>query len=799
MIALIALLAVRDDAAVFEKEIRPLLAKYCLGCHEGTKAKAGVELASCRTEASVLQSRKIWQKAWRALHAREMPPEEKPQPGAAERDRLTDWIEAMLRRPDPDGRRDPGHVLLRRLTRAEYSNSVAELIPSVAPRGPRYFDPAKGFPEKGLHLLHYQDGPKPLVADLPPDEADHGFDNQGDVLTLPPLLMEKYFQAAVEVLDGAHKDGRVFVAKPGPGKPKREAAREIVGRFAGRAFRRPVADAEIDRLLKLFDLADRRGDSFEAAVKVPLQAVLVSPHFLLKVERGPLGPYELASRLSYFLWSSMPDDELLRVAAEGKLSDPAVWEQQTRRMLRSPKAKALSDNFAMQWLQLSAFETLMPDPALFPVYYGPGCQDLRKWMRIEAALYFETILMEDRPILEFVDSDWTIVNGNLAEFYGLNHFPGRTPLAGKETSGENHGWRRYTLPDGRRGGVLTMAAVLTATSLPTRTSPVKRGKWVLEAILGAPPPPPPPNAGTLKEDDGPAVRRGVRQRLEKHREDPSCANCHRRMDPLGLALESFDGIGRWRETESPEFARDGAQSWDFNVDGHFESWNFGHYGGALNVKGGLLNVPVTQGDIRIFGPPMAKTAAQTKVTVRLKNATPSKELRLHWLAPAEMKWDTFGVPQGWQGQKVATAAMLPDSDFQEITFDLSKNKDEIAGLMLSSSQGKGEMRIDWIRIGDGRPWTPPPAVDVSGGLPNGRKVQGPEELKRLLLKEHKDDFTRAFVSHLLTYALGRPLDYYDTPVVQDIARAVAVDGYKFSRVVVEVAKSYPFLNRRTHD
>src|SRR5687768_12493616 len=146
MIALIALLAVPDD--LFEKEVRPLLAKYCLGCHEGAKAKAGVELASFRTEASVLKSRKVWQQAWRALHAREMPPEEKPQPSAAERDRLTDWIEAMLRRPDPDGRRDPGRVLLRRLTRAEYSNSVADLIPSVAPRAPRYFDPAKGFPEK---------------------------------------------------------------------------------------------------------------------------------------------------------------------------------------------------------------------------------------------------------------------------------------------------------------------------------------------------------------------------------------------------------------------------------------------------------------------------------------------------------------------------------------------------------------------------------------------------------------------------------------------------------------------------
>jgi hypothetical protein len=792
--AFVLMLALQD----YEKDIRPLVTTYCAKCHSGPKAKVGIDFDAFRDETSVLRSRKTWDKIWRALHAREMPPEDKPQPTAAERDRITDWIEAMLRRPDPDGRRDPGRVLLRRLTRAEYSNSVAELIPSVAPRGPRYFDPAKGFPEKGLHLLHYQDGPKPVVADLPPDEADHGFDNQGDVLTLPPLLMEKYFQAAVQVLDHAHKDGRVFVARPGNGKPPRDAAREIVARFAGRAFRRPVADVEVERLMTLYDLAEKRGDSFESAVKVPLQAILVSPHFLLKVERsaGALAGHELAVRLSYFLWSSLPDDELLRLAHEGRLADPAVWEQQVRRMLRSPKAKALSDSFALQWLQLSAFETLMPDPALFPAFYGPGCQDLWKWMRIESQLFFETIQMEDRSILEFVDADWAIVNANLAEFYGIAHFPGRTPLAGKEVAQENYWWRRHRLPDGRRGGVLTMAAVLTATSLPTRTSPVKRGKWILEAILGAPPPPPPPNAGTLKDDDGPAVQRSVRDRLENHRRDPNCAGCHRRMDPLGLALESYDAIGRWRRTEGPNPPRDGGQTWTFDVDGNFEGWSFGYYGGALRVKDGLLTIPITHNDIRIFGPSIAKSAAQRTVTVRLKNSTPATRLTLQWLAPGEIKWEMFGIPQGWKSDKSVASAVAPNSDFTEVTFDLSKNKEEIAGLTLSAGNAKGEMQIDWIRIGaDGAS----PAIDASGALPNGRKVGGPEELKRLLIAEHKDDFVRAFAGHLLTYALGRPLEHYDTPVVQDIARAVAADGYKFSRVVVEVAKSYPFLNRRPHD
>jgi hypothetical protein len=218
---------------------------------------------------------------------------------------------------------------------------------------------------------------------------------------------------------------------------------------------------------------------------------------------------------------------------------------------------------------------------------------------------------------------------------------------------------------------------------------VKRGKWILEAILGAPPPPPPPNAGTLKEDDGPTVRRSVRDRLERHRQDPNCAGCHRRMDPLGLALEGFDAIGRLRVQEGPTPPREGPESWDFDVDGNFEGWSFGYLGGLLHVKGGTLNIPIAANDIRIFGPSIAKTAAQGKVTVRLKNSTAANQLTLSYLSPGEIKWEMFGIPQGWKGNKSATAAIEPHSDFAEVTFDLSKNREEIAGLMLSATNAKG--------------------------------------------------------------------------------------------------------------
>jgi hypothetical protein len=301
----------------------------------------------------------------------------------------------------------------------------------------------------------------------------------------------------------------------------------------------------------LFDAARTGEATFEQALATSIQAVMVSPYFLFRVETGdaqqerqgvrPLTDYELASRLSYFLWSTMPDEELLQLADSGQLHQPEVLEDQARRMLRSHKAKALSENFALQWLQVRDIQGAMPDPDRFPQFYR---RYLPHALRQEALLLFETILAEDRSVLELIDPDFLWLNGTLAGFYGI-----RPELEDERNS--SLFWHRYPLDDERRGGVLTMGATLAATSSSTRTSPVKRGKWILETILGAPPPPPLDNVPDL--DDTPAAEDGLAlaDKLQRHRSDPACASCHRRMDPLGLGLENFDAIGAWRDREGP--------------------------------------------------------------------------------------------------------------------------------------------------------------------------------------------------------------------------------------------------------
>jgi hypothetical protein len=295
----------------------------------------------------------------------------------------------------------------------------------------------------------------------------------------------------------------------------------------------------VGRLLNLFDRAAKRGANFEDAVKITLKAVLVSPNFLYRVERDqksvrpyPISDYELASRLSYFLWASMPDDTLFALAAKKKLGDPAVLDAQVRRMLANPKSKAFSDSFTGQWLRVRDLYTVAnPDARRFP-QFTPALRDA---MYRETITFFDDVVRNDRSVLNLLDARYTFLNEDLARHYGV---PGVT---GKQM-------RRVALADGRRGGVLTQASVLTLTSYPQRTSPVLRGKWVLEEILGTPAPPPPAVVATLSPDDAPKEGLTFRQRLEKHREQPACASCHSRMDPLGFGLENFDAIGRWRDT-----------------------------------------------------------------------------------------------------------------------------------------------------------------------------------------------------------------------------------------------------------
>jgi mono/diheme cytochrome c family protein len=733
----------------FKEQIRPFLTKYCGQCHNDNKVAGDITLEHITSAGAAAKERKLLDAAREVVAKKEMPPKDKPHPSDAERKMFAEWVETTLTNVDCGLARDPGRPTIRRLNRAEYNNTIRDLVGVN-------FQPAEDFPS---------------------DDVGYGFDNIGDVLTLPPLLFEKYMAAAEKIVEQAlvvekpitaGKDtfrpqnfrsstplrprdigkqfpltanGKVFVnfeflyggdyvlrgraygvktadenptmaiqldgkalktfdvdapegkaktfetrtrvsagrhdvelaftnafedkdkkkralhvelleiegpfnpepkplpeshkkimvAKPGEGLDKEAAARKILEQFATRAYRRPVLKAEVDRLVKLFKMADAQGDPFEKSVGLGLRAVLVSPNFLFRIEKDaepenprsvhPVSEYELATRLSYFLWSTMPDDELFDLAGKGSLRKPGVLEAQVKRMLADPKARALTDNFAAQWLNLRMLAAVEPDRKTYPGF-DPA---LKAAMIRETELFFEHVVKEDRSVLEFLDANYTFVNARLAKHYGISGVTGNE-------------FRKVTLTDKNRGGVITQASVLTLTSNPTRTSPVKRGKWILENILGTPPPPPPPDVPELEEKKG-ELTGSLRQRMEQHRANPSCASCHQKMDPLGFGLENFDGVGGWRA-----------------ADGKFP-------------------------------------------------------------------------------------------------------------------------------------------IDPSGTLPGGETFNGPEGLRKILLGK-AGQFRRNLAEKMLTYSLGRGLEYYDKCAVDDIAKKLTTDKDRFSALVIGAVKSDPFQKRR---
>jgi mono/diheme cytochrome c family protein len=350
-------------------------------------------------------------------------------------------------------------------------------------------------------------------------------DIRGPIRQLPPDLT------------ASHR--KIVICGHGFGQHEETCARRVLQPLLRRAYRRPVTAAEVDRIEAVARLATARGEPLEQGLRLAIEAMLLSPHFLFRIEKDSaggrtvhrIGDHELASRLSYFLWSSMPDDELLTLADSGKLHTPGILEAQTRRMIADARSRAMVDNFGGQWLQIRNRETAKPDPARFPSFD----EELRQAMRTETELFLEAVLREDRSVLDLLDAKFTFLNERLAKHYGV---PG---IQGPE-------FRRHEWEGAQRSGTLTQASVLTVSSYPTRTSPVLRGKWVLETLLDTPPPPPPPDAPGLDESAA-AASGTMRQQLEKHRSNAVCASCHTRMDPLGFGLENYDAIGQWRTTE----------------------------------------------------------------------------------------------------------------------------------------------------------------------------------------------------------------------------------------------------------
>ncbi|MCO8122937.1 DUF1588 domain-containing protein [Stieleria sp. TO1_6] len=510
------------------------LQNYCIDCHQGEEAEAGLDFDAYTTAADVGGAIEAWNRVADRVQEGQMPPEHSEIPPNPTRKAFVTWIRQTIHAAVCDDGVSPGRPMLRRLNRTEYANTVRDLL--------------------GIHIN--------AGHALPDDGAGgEGFDNAAETLFISPIYAEKYLAAARSALGHALKDpgarGKIIVATPDDKRSPQQAARAVLEKFLPRAFRRPLRDGEIDEYLVLFDSAYAADPSYESAVQFALEASMVSPKFVFLWEEPnptdqpvPVTQHELASRLSYFLWASMPDSELLRLADQGKLADEAVLAEQIKRMLRSDvdrnglrrgaKVRGFATSFVEQWLGTRALgREFKPDASVSRRYDS----ELEGGMKYEPIFFFEDLLADNRSLLNLIDSDFTYVNRRLADHYRVKGEFREQP-------------KKVDLPkDSHRGGLLGMSAVLAVSSFPHRTSPVLRGKWILDTLLGTPPPPPPPNVPELEESAATDQPASLRERLEIHRADPTCASCHSMMDPLGFGLENYDVLGRWR-TEVDEIPID---------------------------------------------------------------------------------------------------------------------------------------------------------------------------------------------------------------------------------------------------
>ncbi|MFN5433578.1 MAG: DUF1592 domain-containing protein [Planctomyces sp.] len=531
----------------YEARVLPIIRERCQQCHNAEKSEGELDLSKFATGDQAYEAADAWERVARRIRLNEMPPQGSPGLNDRQKGTFQKWVDT---RPNQDLCSQlaseetqswyRGYVMSRRLTQLEYRNAVRDLLGQSLP-----------------------------VGEEPPVDGagGEGFDTVGDSLFTSTLHTEAYLLLADQLVDRALPAGRMEQWLSGAGEQSggvlrgllsesqwrlldtaasadaagvQSAVQQLIAGFARRAWRRPPTEEEVTRLQQLFAVSLPRLSSVLESVRQPLKAVLVSPHFLFVVETEPdetgvlpLTGHQLATRLALFLWSSVPDEELLAAADAGVLADDRQYRQQIRRMLADSKSAGLGENFGLQWLGLRNFGGVVPDAKVYPQYSELLAGDLRE----EAVQFVSGVFRENRPLTDLLAADYVVVNGRLAQYYGLS-LPADAD------------WQRVVVADGRRGGAATLGAVLTAASYPRRTSPVLRGRWILDELLGTPVPPPPPGVPPLDQSVAESGSQTLRQRLELHRQKPECASCHDRMDPLGFGLENFDGIGRWRESDA---------------------------------------------------------------------------------------------------------------------------------------------------------------------------------------------------------------------------------------------------------
>ena len=564
------------------KSLQAALKQHCVRCHGDKKTEAEINFvkAFASKPHGIGSDLNLLEKMIKALSSREMPPEDQKQPSEAQRQRWIAELKAILKtrlETQPGFARVP----MRRMNRVEYNNAVKDLFqlsrdPFALPeRTVRdiggYFKPASGKMPNVLVVGNRAMGKSqfigtgntlPGVAAFPKDNrAEHGFNNRGDHLSLSPVLLESFFALSQSILNSREFPTRagnwktLFVAPAGlSGDKLKDEGKRRLKAFLRRAFRRDVPERVVALYQKRFLHKLSAGETFTSSMKATIAAALVSPRFLYvyagsgdnQSKTQSLDEFELASRLSFFLWRSIPDDTLLDLAAQKKLSDPKVLSAQVDRMLNDPRIKNFCDSFALQWLKLDQMVAAVPDNKRFRPYYFGGATKMvymvGMHMMLEPLLVFETVLIENRPIMELIDSDFTYRSEMLNRWYGRDKRRGRMEVIGIR-------FRRMPLKDRRWGGVITNAAVMTMTSSPLRTKPITRGAWLVSTIFNDPPKPPPPNVPKIEESDDKLRKQGLtlRNQLKAHVTDPNCAGCHKKIDPLGFALENYDPVGRWRD------------------------------------------------------------------------------------------------------------------------------------------------------------------------------------------------------------------------------------------------------------
>lgn len=559
-----------DTKGLFDTGIKPFFQQNCIKCHgEGEKIKGKLDLRTYSDHAAWLKDADRIEDIISVIEEGEMPPEEEPEIDDKTRADILEGLKKTLAEAIKSSQ-PSSQTPIRRMNRFQYANAVKDLLKlkvEVYPLPERmmrdrsnYFKPETGKIPSKITVSSRPLGKSGLieprlsgVAPFPQDlRAEHGFDNRGDHLSLSPLLMESFLNLSRSIVLSDNFNRKNCGVWPSLFEEPKEKERtneiidERLNHFLTRAFRRPVDRATLNRYSSHTADLIKSGSTFLDAMKETVSAILASPRFLYLYDSeskkaNKFKDYELATRLSFFLWGSIPDDVLIERAASGNLSNPDVLRAEVERMLLDGRLKRFCDSFPSQWLQLDRIISSVPDPKKYPdFYYAPPNYRTTMDMMMEPLLLFETILVEDRPITDLIDSDYSYRSKRLSKWYD-SKVEGR--LGGPVTMA----FERVSINDRKEGGVITSAAVMTMTSGPEETKPITRGAWISGVIFNDPPEPPPADVPTLENDDSELAKQmTLRERFASHRENPDCAGCHKKLDPLGFALENFDAVGRWR-------------------------------------------------------------------------------------------------------------------------------------------------------------------------------------------------------------------------------------------------------------